>query len=378
MTTKSLSALLLAVLLAGCERLPAPSTPDGSSSPAVTNDLAASAVTNDLAAFKTADDLWAHVESYKKGPQGHPASREDLPRFYQVWFDEFDGVLQAFRDRYPTDPRRWEARLHQLRVNMLRATVQGRQPDLVRLKDGLGEVAHGEDVPRDMQIDARFNWLQIRGMLPSEVATVETRRALDTDIEAFRKDHPDDLRAAMLQFAQASLWENEDLSRAEQILQELAKNPKREIAGEARRRLQLVTLRREPLDLKFTTVDGEPFDLEQWRGKVVLIEFWATWCAPCMQELPHLIATYEKLHNQGFEIVGISLDETKAALEKVVDVNKIKWSQYFDSRGFEGRVAERFAVERIPTQMLVDKKGYLRVTELRGDLASEVEKLLAE
>src|SRR5471030_1254825 len=67
----------------------------------------------------------------------------------------------------------------------------------------------------------------------------------------------------------------------------------------------------KPLDLKFTAVDGKKVDLADMRGKVVLIDFWATWCPPCRAEVPDVVATYKKYHDQGFEVVGISLDQDK-------------------------------------------------------------------
>src|SRR5438067_10175070 len=72
----------------------------------------------------------------------------------------------------------------------------------------------------------------------------------------------------------------------------------------------------KPVDIKFTAVDGREVDLAKLKGKVVLIDFWATWCGPCMGEVPHVVEAYQKLHGKGFEIVGISFDKDKGALEK--------------------------------------------------------------
>ena len=149
-------------------------------------------------------------------------------------------------------------------------------------------------------------------------------------------------------------------------------------AGEAAEKPPGAKLIGKPLAIKFTAVDGRPVDLEKLRGKVVLIDFWATWCGPCVQEVPHVKATYEKLHDKGFEIVGVSFDEKKPALQNFVSAQKIAWPQYFDGKGWDNRFGTRFGIESIPTMWLVDKKGLLRDVDARDGLEAKAVKLLSE
>jgi len=134
----------------------------------------------------------------------------------------------------------------------------------------------------------------------------------------------------------------------------------------------------QPLDIKFQSVDGHHVDLSKLQGKVVLVDFWATWCGPCVGEVPHVKATYEKLHSKGFEIVGISLDQDKAALQSFVKKHGMTWPQYFDGKGWKNSISTKFGINSIPQMWLVDKKGNLVDMKGRENLEAKVEKLLAE
>jgi len=109
--------------------------------------------------------------------------------------------------------------------------------------------------------------------------------------------------------------------------------------------------------LTFTSVSGKEVNVADLTGKVVLIDFWATWCPPCVKSMPDLIATYKEYHDQGFEIVGISLDKDKSRLEKYVQDNGITWQQYFDGLGWNNKLAKRFGVRSVPHIVLIDKTG---------------------
>jgi len=134
----------------------------------------------------------------------------------------------------------------------------------------------------------------------------------------------------------------------------------------------------KPFEMKFAAIDGRQVDLATLRGKVVLIDFWATWCGPCVKEIPNVKATYAKLHPKGFEIIGISFDEKKAALQSFVLKEQMPWPQYFDGRGWKNKYGTQFGIHSIPTMWLVDKKGNLRELNARSSLESKVQKMLEE
>lgn len=112
-------------------------------------------------------------------------------------------------------------------------------------------------------------------------------------------------------------------------------------------------------------VKGNPLRLSDLRGKYVLVDFWATWCAPCVAELPRLQAAYTKYRDAGFEIVGVSLDESKTALADFVKVRSIAWRQVHNASS-GGDLVEAFGVKSIPATFLVDPNGTIVRLELRG------------
>ncbi|MDO4575299.1 MAG: TlpA disulfide reductase family protein [Planctomycetia bacterium] len=131
-----------------------------------------------------------------------------------------------------------------------------------------------------------------------------------------------------------------------------------------------------PMEFAAETLEGKAFDLDSLKGKVVLIDFWASWCAPCMEEMPNLQAAYEKYRDKGFEVVGFSLDEDMDALKKCIADRKISWPIVVKSK-VEGAVdpTEAYAIAGIPTLFLIDKDGKVISTNVRGKLDEELEKL---
>jgi peroxiredoxin len=123
----------------------------------------------------------------------------------------------------------------------------------------------------------------------------------------------------------------------------------------------------DPYELTGNKLDGKPVSLADYKGKVVLLDFWATWCGPCVAEIPNVKANYEKYHDKGVEVLGISLDRDKAPLNKFIETRKIPWSQVYDAdQGKEGN-ATRYGVQAIPFVLLIGKDGKIAAVNPRGE-----------
>ena len=134
----------------------------------------------------------------------------------------------------------------------------------------------------------------------------------------------------------------------------------------------------KPLDISFTALGGEKIDLSKMKGKVVIVDFWATWCGPCIAVLPELKEVYQEFNPQGLEIVGISLDSDEGKLKKFTKDNDMPWPQYYDGLGWQNRLAMKFGVGSIPAMWIVDKDGNLADMNAGSDLPGKVKKFLAQ
>ncbi len=131
-------------------------------------------------------------------------------------------------------------------------------------------------------------------------------------------------------------------------------------------------------DFEVQDIDGKPLSIGNYKGKIVMLDFWATWCGPCVHELPNVVSVYGKYHDKGFEIIGISLDQDKEKLTSFLKEKNVTWAQYFDGQGWQNKLASKYGITSIPSTFLLDKEGKIIGVGLRGEeLQGAIEKAVA-
>lgn len=220
----------------------------------------------------------------------------------------------------------------------------------------------------------------------SEAQLAEELKAFDALLAKHKDEKTDDV--AQVLFMKALLYiqvlNNEE--KGKQLIEQLKKDfPDSKAVARVKKQEEAEKIQRSLVEgSKFPDFDekdlkGKPFNLAAYKGKVVLIDFWATWCGPCIAELPNVLAAYEKHHPAGFEILGISLDTDKARLEQFIETKKMTWQQFFDGKGWENKLAEKYGVNSIPATYLLDGDGKIIGKNLRGPaLEAAVAKALAK
>ncbi len=237
------------------------------------------------------------------------------------------------------------------------------------------------EAPGDPKADfqALFSKIQgkLRGGERSEEALSAELKEFDALLAKYKGQKTDDVANILFMKAMlhAQIFQNSD--EAAKILGELKKQfPETKQGKDADRLIAAMKAQAEGEKIKKSLVVGKPFpdfegedlagkafSLKDYKGKVVLIDFWATWCGPCVRELPHVKETYSHHHSKGFEVIGVSLDRDRGKLEDFVKKEQMTWRQHYDEGGV---LATKYGVASIPTTYLLDGKGNIIAANLRG------------
>ena len=320
------------------------------------------------------DPRWSELAQRASAPASSGSGREAQWRETAV-------LAWALYESHPSDPRRWtawEALLRSAPRFIDDAAAKKLWDErMAKLETAVAQAPDAPEPLRELFAARKVSALVLpftNGTLPPDWA-----ERLVPPIEELAARFPGGMGAFVFFSRLVSALEAQQPAALPALVTRLEASPSprvRELG--AQRRRVLLALER-PLELKFTALDGREVDTAQWRGKVVVVDFWATWCVPCIEAIPKLKTLYARYHDQGLEIVNISVDraEARPALEKLVAKLEIPWPQFFDGKAHATEYAVRYGVQPIPHVLLAGPDGKIvAVNPTPEKLEAEIKRLL--
>jgi len=250
----------------------------------------------------------------------------------------------------------------------------------------LGTVLLATSGPSAVAADAAVELKALVGKIKNDVAEGRTNESdLAEDLRQFdgllfeHQGEKTDAVANIL-YMKAMLYDQgfHDQAKAAELIKQLkvdfqgtdfvAELEKREAAEAAAQKIRVaLAVGTKFPDFNETDLAGKPLSSTNYLGKVVLIDFWATSSESSRTELPHVMAAYRTYHDQGFEIIGISLDQDQARFIGFTQAMGLTWPEYFDGQGWQNKLALQYGVEKLPTTYLLDREGKIIGKDLHGE-----------
>ncbi len=328
---------------------------------------------------------WQAVQRQSPSSSGKRLSKEQNEQFWRDKAVELDALAEQFLAAHPEDSRRWEVMLRPIQMARWRTYTDESARAVAEVRDlaRLRQIAEAADARPDIVEQARSNIVQ-RALDAARTGfhngQAPDMAALAAQLDDFAARAPTSRSRPMLERAYLELLGASAPDAVNDRLKKLAGdtgNP--EVAALAKVFMEKAGYRGKPIEMKFTAADGREVDLAKLRGKVVLVDFWATWCGPCMLEMPNVKAAYAKYHQQGFEVIGVSLDgggitkgiqsgvRTREHFLAFLEREKMPWPQHYDNLGWKNEFAQKFKIKSIPAVFLIGRDGLVLSTDARGE-----------
>jgi peroxiredoxin len=354
-------------------------------SPAAMDAKPALAITNALShtlAAKDAPAAWAElIEAARQPPypaawQLQEPSPEEQARFLMPYAVAVADKARDFYTRFAADTNEVDAR--EIELAMLSGAMDtGATNQQARYDAAEKSLLADPKLPDDERFAMRNHAVEKAVREKEAEGDAAMLGELERGARMLQKEFPKEPRviAMLMEVAECSEPEkSRDMAR-EIATNAVAPADIKDAAAGMQKHLDRVG---KPFSLKYTATDGREVDLDKMRGKVVLVDFWATSQQSCVEMMSDVKEAYDKFHSKGFEIAGINLDQDKESFTNFVTEQKMEWPQYFDGKFRDTKYAAEFEVKDIPAMWLVDKKGVLRYINAEFDFTNKIARLIGE
>ena len=282
-----------------------------------------------------------------------------------------------FTKRFPHDVHEPQAMLWKIETTDFPAPADERiallRQNEMDARPMVGDPALPADFRFEVESTILAQWLDRPEVIRPDQAVI-----LENRIAELAQTKPAEPAIISFQLARADLMLRFDHEKGVAFLRALTTVPDQNLANAAKARMAREQLIGRPLNLQFTATDGSSVNMSELRGKVVLVDFWASWCPDCIREMPAVRQIYQKFRDKGFTIIGISLDKDEQALANFVARKLIPWPQYFDGKGWENDFARKYGVHAIPEMWLINQRGEVASTDISvEELEQKTEQLLS-
>ena len=326
----------------------------------------------------TPEELLAFARSLREDevPSG---SRQEMTAYMKkVSATSVIAVDKALENLKPTDPL-WE-NAAEIKMDGLMMLSQMGDPKAAETLNAFAKIVTKSPFKKlAKQADRVLLISEARNVLQGNI---EKAPALIASMTKMLAADPDDIQTAQLAMQLAGAFEHvkggETLSKKAYasfgpLLAKSSNEQVQELSKSFEGILRRLDLPGNVMKVTGMLLDGTPFDQKTLKGKVVLVDFWATWCGPCIAEIPNVLEQYEKYHDKGFEVIGISLDKDRDALEKFIAEKKIPWPILFEESagGWQHPMATYYGISGIPTVVLIGRDGKVITLDARGENLGE-------
>ncbi|MDD5350847.1 MAG: TlpA disulfide reductase family protein [Chthoniobacteraceae bacterium] len=334
-----------------------------------------------LAPARAADDEtdWQAVQALEAGPSVKEIrSREEARAVTLAHLARQETSLRAYLQAHATGSHALDARLRLARLYATRSDFSGKPEDFATALRILDEAFQTAPVERRADIDFSRIALSMRRVAGMQAPGGAECERLAAQAAAFQERYPGERRVGALFAEVATLFDAQPRRKEDLLRQALAAARTPELRARVEDDLHRLSLLGQPVAVRGVSVDGKAIDLGQYRGRVVLVYFFASWSAPAVAGLDTLEAMRKPFAGQPLEVVGVSLDSSRDALATLLRGRGITWPVAFEEKGWKSPLVRGLSINALPAFWVIDRRGVLRSLNARADGEELVRQLLAE